>query len=122
MSLKTYLRTLLESVFTSKKEWIGGQVLPPGAYVSLEDATGGVDNKQYIAPGDGWIAAKASSTNTSHYLSVINLATSVNVTPGFQSGVGGVIMPVKKGQKVYVLSMNINQYTWVRFYRMAASA
>ena len=55
MSIKTYLRTLLESVFTSKKEWIGEQA---GFSLSGAVKLALSASQEYTPPSDGYFAVR----------------------------------------------------------------
>lgn len=59
--LKTLLQSLIESVFTNKKEYIGQQAFPKSnGWINIEQQSAG----EYVAPADGYILFFVSNTSS----------------------------------------------------------
>lgn len=60
-NLKTYLQSLIESVFTNKKEYIGQQAFPKSnGWINIDQQSSG----EYVAPEDGYILFFVSNTSS----------------------------------------------------------
>lgn len=94
MSIKTYLRTLLESVFTSKKEWTGEQAgFSLNSVVELPLSA----TQEYTPPSDGYFSVRGHKNGTVWFVG----NNSRWEEKASESGsYRGLWLPVKKGLKV----------------------
>ena len=94
--LKTYLQSLIESVFTNKKEYIGQQAFPKSnGWINIDQQSAG----GYVAPEDGYIlffvpntsSVDIHSDNSSNYpysrsalstSSIFNFSSTIKVRKG----------------------------------------
>ena len=116
MSIKTYLRTLLESVFTSKKEWVRRQAMPkvPVSVISYDVPTS-QNTHSLTASEDGWLSIYT-------YGGVLDVYASTGISIGHSSmDYCGMMLPVIKGQTITMICAN-NTKMFVRLYKAIGTA
>lgn len=93
-NIKSYLKALLESTFTSKKTWIGNQGFFGDTHIALISYPGTTSNidLQYVAPANGYILADNGANSDGTYCYV--QGTMLAYGSGNRSA---VIAPVRKG-------------------------
>ena len=117
--LKNLLKTLIESVFTNKREWISAQTKPYSIY-SVSDDTGTGQYKDSISPIDGWLTVQldsyASSDNRVRVVikSPDDRDMVASSTDRTATGVGTVFIPVRKGASVSIYVGSGISY-WYRY-------
>ena len=101
--LKDLLRTLIESVFTNKKNYISAQAFPGTvARTVLENTDGGV----YTAPADGYIGFAANGIHTvDMYVQNPNGANDIYsrftlAMPAEAAFTGSAVIPICKGSRI----------------------
>ena len=106
--LKTYLQSLIESVFTSKKRYISAQAFP--ATVSRTNLAVGIP--QYLPPSDGFIGVYTN--DVADVYQIIEETISTRITVQSQSGVSiGSTVPVVKGGVVNISGSGIKELWFI---------
>lgn len=104
MSIKTYLRTLLESVFTSKKEWIGEQA---GFSLSGEVGLALSASQEYTPPSDGYFSVRGHKDATNGSVWFVGNNSRWEEKASESGSYCGLWLPVKKGATVSYHSMKV---------------
>ena len=98
--LKTLLQTLVESVFSSKREWLGNQSMPSDSGIQYPASTA----SPFVAPSDGYLTLGAQPLDGSPYVNMWTSSTGLRSAGcGFQSPTrdARAFIPCKKGQYVW---------------------
>ena len=106
--LKTYLQSLIESVFTSKKSFISTQAFP--ATVSRTNLAVGIP--QYLPPSDGFIGVYTNDVADVYQLIENTISTRIVVESKSGISVGSTV-PVVKGAIVNISGSGLQELWFI---------
>lgn len=106
--LKNLLETLIESIFTFRKVWIGNQAFPYQEYSFTRYNSDG-QSLEIVSPVTGWARVQVSEAPSSGFarLRIVSFVGNTEVVSGStlstsNTGVFDVSLPVVKGNKFTV--------------------
>lgn len=122
MSIKTYLRSLLEAFLGSKKAWVSNQAFSqPDGKINISISSG--NQTQYTAPTDGVVSCAIA--NTDRTLCAVRLTSDAGEQISCQNNSGAAAstcIPIRKGSTLTIHPLKFSTLYFCYFYPSVGSA